>query len=87
MRLLLLLLAVTALSYSSPKVKEYCNSKGCVVTAHEDDNTGQQIEGTNIWIGNEFAANNKDWLKEASIRTLSLPSASLARGESKASLT
>lgn len=52
MHLLLVLLALAALCYSRVEV---------------DDDSGQQITGTNVWIGNEFAANNSAWLKEASI--------------------
>lgn len=67
MRLLCVFLIGLALSLAVPKVKELCTTQGCFITPHEDDNTGQQVPGTNIWIGNQFASVNQKWLKEAGI--------------------
>jgi hypothetical protein len=68
-----LLFLVNSLVSGEPKTKIECAELGnwvsdlCWIAPHEDDQTGQQVPDTNVWIGNEFAATNETWLKEASI--------------------
>jgi predicted protein tyrosine phosphatase len=38
-----------------------------MIVAHPDDQTGQHVPSTQVWIGNQYAAENQAWLQETGI--------------------
>lgn len=65
-QLLLLLLLLPLLAYAKPRTQRVCKHRVCKIYADPRDNTGQRVTH-NVWIGNQYAAQNLDWLRSRRI--------------------
>ena len=69
MRPLFLLLICCCGCWAEPRVDRFCTPDGtCFITASPEDRIGQRVKDTQIWIGNQYAAQNEAWLREQGIQ-------------------